>query len=163
MCTMRNHALALFAIALLFRPALTGAEQVLAPAAGDAEIRIGSVMPYTGPLAAYGAIGRTEAAHFDMVNDHGGINGRKVRFISYDDSSAPATATERTRQLIERDQVLLMFGAFGTPANLATRSFLNERRIPQLFVASGSEEWARPTAFPWTMGWQPTYRAEGRI
>jgi branched-chain amino acid transport system substrate-binding protein len=164
MCTTRNHALAApFAIAALFWSALTGAEQVLTPGASDTEIRIGSVMPYTGSLAAFGAIGRTEAAYFDMVNDNGGINGRKVRFISYDDSSDPPTAAERTRQLVEMDEVLLMFGSFGTPSNLATRSYLNDRKIPQLFVASGSEEWADPRAFPWTMGWQPTYRAEGRI
>jgi ABC-type branched-subunit amino acid transport system substrate-binding protein len=154
---------AAFATAVLLWPALTGAEPVSEPAAGDDEIRIGSVMPYTGPLAAFGAIGRAEAAYFDMVNDNGGINGRKVRFISYDDSSDPVSATERTRQLVEMDKVLLMFGSFGTPSNLATRAYLNDSRIPQLFIASGSEEWAKPKAFPWTMGWQPTYRAEGRV
>jgi branched-chain amino acid transport system substrate-binding protein len=154
---------ATFAIAFLLRPALTGAEPVLTPGVSDTEIRIGSVMPYTGSLAAFGAIGRAEAAYFDMVNDKGGINGRKVWFISYDDSSDPTTAAEWTRKLIETDQVLLTFGSFGTPGNLATRSYLNDRKIPQLFVASGSEQLADPRAFPWTMGWQPTYRAEGRI
>ncbi len=98
-----------------------------------------------------------------MVNDNGGINGRKVKFISYDDSSSPATAVEQTRKLIETDKVLLMFGSFGTPSNLATRSYLNDRKIPQLFVASGDNEWGNPKAFPWTMGWQPTFRVEGRI
>jgi branched-chain amino acid transport system substrate-binding protein len=161
---MRNPALAApLVVAALLWPALTGAEQISTPDASDSEIRIGSVMPYTGPLAAFGTIGRAEAAYFDMINDNGGINGRKVRFMSYDDSSDPASAVERTRQLIETDNVLLMFGAFGTPSNLATRSYLNDRKIPQLFVASGSEAWANPKAFPWTMGWQPTYRAEGRI
>ena len=154
---------ATFAIAFLLRPALTGAEPVLTPGVSDTEIRIGSLMPYTGSLAAFGAIGRAEAAYFDMVNDNGGINGRKVWFISYDDSSDPTTAAEWTRKLIETDQVLLTFGSFGTPGNLATRSYLNDRKIPQLFVASGSEQLADPRAFPWTMGWQPTYRAEGRI
>ena len=120
-------------------------------------------MPYTGPLAAFGAIGRAEAAYFDMVNDKGGINGRKVKFISYDDSSNPATAAQQTRKLVETDKVLLMFGSFGTPSNLVTRDYLNEGRIPQLFVASGDSEWANPRAFPWSMGWQPTFRAEGRI
>jgi branched-chain amino acid transport system substrate-binding protein len=164
MRTIANHALAAaFVIAALFWPALTGAEQALTPGVGDSEIRIGSAMPYTGSLAAFGTIGRAEAAYFDMVNDNGGINGRKVRFISYDDSSDPATTAERTRKLVETDNVLLMFGSFGTPGNLATRSYLNGRKIPQLFIASGSEEWANPKAFPWTMGWQPTYRAEGRI
>jgi ABC-type branched-subunit amino acid transport system substrate-binding protein len=131
--------------------------------ASDTEIRIGNLMPYTGALAAYAAIGKAEAAYFDMINDRGGINGRKVRFISYDDNSDPTTALALTRALVERDNVLLMFGSFGTPGNLAVRSFLNERKIPQLFVASGDEELSNPTAFPWTMGWQPSFRAEGRV
>ena len=101
--------------------------------------------------------------NFEMVNDNGGINGRKVRLISYDDSSNPATAVEQTRKLVETDKVQLMFGSFGTPSNLATRNYLNERRIPQIFVASGDNKWANPRAFPWSMGWQPTFRAEGRI
>jgi len=146
-----------WAIAILTRPAVGD------PGAAAPEIRIGNVMPYTGPLAAFGTIGRAEAAYFDMVNDNGGINGRKVRLVSYDDSSDPTTAAEQTRKLVETDQVLLMFGSFGTPSNLATRTYLNQRGIPQLFVASGSEAWANPKAFPWTMGWQPSYRAEGRI
>src|SRR5712675_766775 len=118
-------------------------------------------MPYTGPLAAFATIGKAEAAYFDMVNDNGGINGRKVKLISYDDSSNPATAVEQTRKLIETDKVLLMFGSFGTPSNLATRSYLNDRKIPQLFVASGDNEWGKYEAFPWTMGWQPTFWARG--
>jgi branched-chain amino acid transport system substrate-binding protein len=129
----------------------------------DDEIRIGNLMPYTGALAAFGAIGKAEAAYFDMINDRGGINGRKVRFVSYDNNSDPSTALDLTRGLVERDNVLLMFGSFGTPDNLATRKYLNERNIPQLFVASGEEEWSNPKAFPWTMGWQPSFRAEGRI
>jgi branched-chain amino acid transport system substrate-binding protein len=154
---IKNSILALaFVIAALARPVPSAAEE-------GAEIRIGNVMPYTGSLAAFGAIGRAEAAYFDMVNDNGGINGRKIRFISYDDSSDPGTAAEQTQKLIETDKVLLMFGSFGTPSNLATRPYLNEQKIPQLFVASGSEQWANPQRFPWTMGWQPTYRAEGRI
>jgi branched-chain amino acid transport system substrate-binding protein len=131
-------------------------------AAGD-EIRIGSVMPYTGPLAAFSSIGRAEAAYFAMVNDHGGINGRKLRLISYDDSSDPAAAKEQTQKLVEGDQVRLIFGSFGTVSNLAVRSYLNERSIPHLFVASGDEAWNAPETFPWTMGWQPQSRGEGRI
>ena len=98
-----------------------------------------------------------------MINERGGINGRKIRFISRDDSSNPRTAVEHTSELVEQERVHLMFGSFGTPSNLATRTYLNERNIPQLFVASGDEEWAHPKRFPWTMGWQPTFRAEGRI
>jgi ABC-type branched-subunit amino acid transport system substrate-binding protein len=129
----------------------------------DTEIRIGNIMPYTGPLTAFAAIGKAEAAYFDMINDRGGINGRKIKFISRDDSSNSRMAVEHTIQLVEEENVLLMFGSFGTPSNLATRSYLNEKKVPQLFVASGDEEWANPKRFPWTMGWQPTFRAEGRI
>ncbi|MGH6714460.1 MAG: ABC transporter substrate-binding protein [Bradyrhizobium sp.] len=129
----------------------------------DTEIRIGNIMPYTGPLAAFAAIGRAEAAYFDMINDRGGINGRKIKFISRDDSSNSRMAAEHTSQLVEQENVHFMFGSFGTPSNLATRSYLNEKKVPQLFVASGDEEWAHPKRFPWTMGWQPTFRAEGRI
>ena len=103
-------------------------------------------MPYTGPLAEFAAIGKAEAAYFDMINERGGINGRKVRFISHDDNSDPTVALDLTRGLVERENVLLMFGSFGTPGNLAVRGFLNERKIPQLFVASGAEELSDPKA-----------------
>jgi ABC-type branched-subunit amino acid transport system substrate-binding protein len=139
------------------------AREALAAAVTDTEIRIGNVMPYTGPLAAFSTIGRTEAAYFDMINERGGINGRKLKFISYDDSSDPTTALEQTRKLVETDKVVLIFGSFGTPGNLAARSYLNQQKIPQLFLASGDEEWSNPAKFPWTMGWQPAFRAEGRI
>ncbi|SDS77593.1 ABC transporter substrate-binding protein [Bradyrhizobium canariense] len=129
----------------------------------DTEIRVGNLMPYTGALAAFGAIGKAEAAYFARINEHGGINGRKVRFISYDDHSDPSAALDLTRGLVERDDVLLMFGSFGTPGNIAVRKFLDERQIPQLFVASGDEEWSNPKAFHWAMGWQPSFRSEGRI
>ena len=127
------------------------------------EIRVGNVMPYTGSLAGFGAIGKAEAAYFEMVNERGGINGRKVKFISYDGSSDGVTAVEQTHKLVETDNVLLMFGSFGTPVNMATRNYLNERKTPQLFIASGDREWSNPKAYPWTMGWQPTFRSEGRI
>ena len=150
-------------MAIILWPGFTNADLISDGGVSDSEIRIGNVMPYTGPLAAFGAIGKAEAAYFDMVNDSGGINGRKVKFTSYDDSSNPATAVEQTRKLVETDKVLLMFGSFGTSSNLATRRYLNERKTPQLFVASGDNGWANPGAFPWSMGWQPTFRAEGRI
>ena len=146
--------------AALLAPMAVSAQQSTAP---DAEIRVGNLMPYTGALAAFATIGRAEAAYFDMLNERGGINGRKVKFISVDDSGNSREATERPRQLVEQEKVLLMFGSFGTPDNLATRQYLNERKIPQLFVASGGEEWAHPRTFPWTMGWQPAFRAEGRV
>src|SRR6516165_12235590 len=129
----------------------------------DNEIRIGNLMPYTGSLQAFGSIGKAEAAYFDMINERGGINGRKLRFISYDDNSDPTTALDLTRGLVERDNVLLMFGSFGTPGNLAVRRYLNENQVPQLFVASGDEQLSNPSLYPWTMGWQPPARAVGRI
>ena len=145
---------------ILWTSATVGAPVLDSP---DTEIRIGTVMPYTGELAAFGAIGRAEAAYFEMVNDRGGINGRAIRLISYDDRSRPANALDLTRTLVESDHVLLVFGSFGTPGNLAVRKYLNEKRVPQLFVASGDDAWADPKSFPWTMGWSPPFRIEGRI
>jgi branched-chain amino acid transport system substrate-binding protein len=136
---------------------------LLDDSAASGEIRIGSVMPYTGPLAAFSSIGRAEAAYFAMVNDRGGVNGRKLTLISYDDSSDPLAAKEQTQKLVESDQVRLIFGSFGTASNFAVRPYLNEHRIPHLFVASGDEAWNAPETFPWTMGWQPQSRGEGRI
>ncbi|MFL6836029.1 MAG: ABC transporter substrate-binding protein [Bradyrhizobium sp.] len=150
-------------VAALFASAPLAAQQASDAGVTDNEIRIGNIMPYTGPLAAFATIGRAEAAYFDMINERGGINGRKIKFISLDDISNPRMALEQTRHLVEKENVLLMFGSFGTPSNLATRVYLNDQKIPQLFVASGDEEWAHPKKFPWTMGWQPSFRAEGRI
>ncbi|KJC60866.1 branched-chain amino acid ABC transporter substrate-binding protein [Bradyrhizobium sp. LTSPM299] len=158
--TQTALSISLFLAALF---AATPSRAQPAPAAADNDIRVGNIMPYTGPLAAFATIGRAELAYFDMINARGGINGRKIRFISVDDSSNPKTALEQTRDLVETQNVLLMFGSFGTPDNLATRTYLNDKKVPQLFVASGDEEWAHPKAYPWTMGWQPTFRAEGRI
>ena len=164
MWRMATNALAmLLLVELTVAPGITDADEVLDIGTSDTDIRIGNIMPYTGLLAAFATIGRAEGAYFDMVNDNGGINGRKVRFISYDDSSNPATAVELTRTLVENDKVLLTFGSFGTPSNLATRSYLNDHKIPQLFVASGDNEFANPKAFGWTMGWQPPFWVEGRI
>jgi branched-chain amino acid transport system substrate-binding protein len=150
-------------LALVIALTSLNAMQLTDRSTGDDEIRIGNLMPYTGPLAEFAAVGKAEAAYFDMINARGGINGRKLRFISVDDNSDPTVALDLTRSLVEKENVLLMFGSFGTPGNLAVRSFLNERKIPQLFVASGEEELSNPKAFPWTMGWQPSFRAEGRI
>jgi branched-chain amino acid transport system substrate-binding protein len=155
--------IAVVVAALIWTSGSLMAAPVLDASAADSEIRVGNVTPYTGPLAGFGAIGKAESAYFDMINARGGINGRKIRFISYDDSSDPRTALEQTRKLVEQDKVLLMFGSFGTPGNFAVRPYLNENKIPQLFVASGDQEWNRPKAFPWTMGWQPPFRAEGQI
>jgi branched-chain amino acid transport system substrate-binding protein len=164
MWRITGNALAiLLLVGMIVAPRAADADEVPVAATNDTELRIGNIMPYTGLLAAFATIGKAEAAYFDMVNDNGGVNGRKVRFISYDDSSDPATAIELTRRLVETDKVRLMFGSFGTPSNLATRSYLNDRKIPQLFVASGDGRFANPKTFGWTMGWQPPFWVEGRI
>jgi branched-chain amino acid transport system substrate-binding protein len=150
-------------IAALLLLAASSRDAVVADEVLDLDIRIGNVMPYTGELAAFATIGKAEAAYFDMINAEGGINGRKVKFISYDDSADPVTTEEQTKKLVETDNVLLMFGSFGTPENRAVRSYLNERKVPQLFLASGDDEWNHPRAFPWTMGFPPSFRSEGRI
>src|SRR5207302_8038864 len=160
---MQTRVRTLIALVLALASLSAISEQVRAPGVTDTEIRIGNVMPYSGSLAVFGAIGKAETAYFEMINEHGGINGRKVRFISYDDKSDPSAALDLTRGLIEQDDVLLMFGSFGTPGNFAVRTYLNERQIPQLFVASGDDHLSDPSLFPWTMGWQPSIREEGRI
>jgi ABC-type branched-subunit amino acid transport system substrate-binding protein len=153
----------LLAIAVALASLGAASERVREQGVADDEIRIGNLMPYSGGLAFFGAIGKAEAAYFEMINERGGINGRKVRFISYDDRSDPASALSLTRGLVEQDNVLLMFGSFGTPGNFAVRNYLNKRQIPQLFVASGDDYLCDPSMFPWTMGWQPSFREEGRI
>jgi len=153
----------LVAIVLAVTALSAVSERVREQGVTDTEIRIGNLMPYSGNLEVFGAIGKAEAAYFEMINERGGISGRKVGFISYDDKSNPVTALELTRRLIEEDDVLLMFGSFGTPGNFAVRSYLNERQIPQLFIASGDDHLSDPSLFPWTMGWQPSFREEGRI
>jgi branched-chain amino acid transport system substrate-binding protein len=129
----------------------------------DTEIRIGNLMPYSGQLEIFGAIGKAQAAYFEMINERGGVNGRKIRFMSYDDLSDPANALDLARILVEIDNVLLMFGSYGTPGNLAIRKYLNEKQVPQLFFVSGDQHLTEPSVYPWTMGWQPSYREEGRI
>jgi branched-chain amino acid transport system substrate-binding protein len=129
----------------------------------DNEITIGNIMPYSGPASAYSVIGQFEAAYFKYINEHGGINGRKVNFITYDDSYSPPKAVENARRLVEGDHVFLIFNSLGTPSNSAIQHYMNEKKVPQLFVASGATKWNDPKDFPWTMGWQPNYQAEARI
>jgi branched-chain amino acid transport system substrate-binding protein len=131
--------------------------------ASDTEIKIGNIMPYSGPASAYGVIGKTEAAYFNKINAEGGINGRKINFISYDDGYSPAKAVEQARKLVESDEVLLVFNPLGTPSNTAIEKYMNARKVPQLFVATGATKWNEPKEFPWTMGWQPSYQSEARI
>jgi branched-chain amino acid transport system substrate-binding protein len=139
------------------------AEKKYDPGASDTEIKIGNIMPYSGPLSAYALIGRTEAAFFKKLNDEGGINGRKINFISYDDAFSPPKTVEQARKLVESDEVLLIFQSLGTPTNSAIQKYLDIKRVPQLFVATGATKFGDPKNFPWTMGWQPTYQTEGRI
>jgi ABC-type branched-subunit amino acid transport system substrate-binding protein len=131
--------------------------------ATDTEITIGNIMPYSGPASAYGVIGKTEAAYFKMINDAGGINGRKINFISYDDGYSPPKTVEQARKLVESDEVLLIFNPLGTPPNSAIHKYMNSKKVPQLFVATGATKWNDSKDFPWTMGWQPSYQSEARI
>jgi len=131
--------------------------------ASDTEIKIGNVDAYSGPASAYGIIAKTEEAYFKMINDQGGINGRKINFISYDDGYSPPKTVEQTRKLIESDEVFLIFNGLGTPTQTAVQKYQNTKKVPQLFVATGASKWNDPKAFPWTMGWQPSYRVEARI
>ncbi|MDB5652623.1 MAG: branched-chain amino acid transporter substrate-binding protein [Tardiphaga sp.] len=131
--------------------------------ATDTEIKIGNIIPYSGPASAYGMIGKTEAAYFRMINDRGGINGRKINFISYDDGYSPPKAVEQVRKLVESDEVLVVFGPLGTPSNTAIQKYLNGKKVPQLFVATGATKWNDPANFPWTIGWQPSYQSEAQI
>jgi branched-chain amino acid transport system substrate-binding protein len=133
------------------------------PGVSDTEIKIGNINPYSGPASSYGVIGKTEAAYFNKINADGGINGRKINFISYDDSYSPPKTVEQARKLVESDGVLLIFQSLGTPPNTAIQKYMNSKRVPQLFVATGATKWNDPQNFPWTMGWQPSYQSEGHI
>ncbi|UPJ59528.1 ABC transporter substrate-binding protein [Bradyrhizobium sp. 192] len=128
--------------------------------ASDGEIKIGNIMPYSGPASAYGVIGKTEEAYFRKINAEGGINGRKINFISYDDAYSPPKTVEQARKLVESDEVLLIFNSLGTPPNSAIQKYMNSKKVPQLFVATGATKWNDPKEFPWTMGWQPNYQSE---
>ncbi|MDB5632746.1 MAG: branched-chain amino acid transporter substrate-binding protein [Tardiphaga sp.] len=131
--------------------------------ATDTEIKIGNIMPYSGPASSYATIGKTEAAYFKMINEKGGINGRKINFISYDDGYSPPKTVEQARKLVESDEVLLIFNSLGTGNNTAIQKYMNAKKVPQLFVSTGAAKWNDPKNFPWTMGWQPSYQVEARI
>jgi branched-chain amino acid transport system substrate-binding protein len=131
--------------------------------ASDTEIKIGNIMPYSGPASAYGVIGKTEEAYFRKINAEGGINGRKINFVSYDDAYSPPKTVEQARKLVESDEVLVIFNPLGTPPNSAIQKYLNQKKVPQLFVATGATKWNDPQNFPWTMGWQPNYQSETTI
>src|SRR5260221_5546953 len=144
--------------AILASPA--AAQKKYDPGASDTEIKIGNIMAYSGPASAYGEIGKVEVAYFNKVNAEGGINGRTINFISYDDGYSPPKTVEQARKLVESDEVLLIFNSLGTPSNTAIQRYMNAKKVPQLFVATGATKWNDPQHFPWTMGWQPNYQSK---
>src|SRR3979409_2403568 len=154
---------AAFTTALIASVAISGtalAQKKYDTGATDTEIKIGNIMPYSGPASAYGVIGKTEEAYFRKINAEGGINGRKISFVSYDDGYSPPKTVEQARKLVESDEVLLIFNSLGTAMNSAIQKYLNTKKVPQLFVATGATKWNDPKEFPWTMGWQPNYQSE---
>jgi branched-chain amino acid transport system substrate-binding protein len=161
-----NLRLGAFAAALALLAASSSgalAQKKYDTGASDTEIKIGNIMPYSGPASAYGVIGKTSEAYFRKINAEGGINGRKINFISYDDAYSPPKTVEQARKLVESDEVLLVFNPLGTPPNTAIQKYLNTKKVPQLFVATGATKWNDPKNFPWTMGWQPNYQSEAAI
>lgn len=160
---IRQFRLAILGVALAMAGGATFAQKKYDPGADDKEIKIGNLNPYSGPASAYGAIGKAIGAYFDKVNAEGGINGRKVKYISLDDGYNPAKSVEQARKLVEEDEVLLVFQPLGTPSNSAIHKYMNTKKVPQLFVATGATKWGDPKGFPYTMGWQPNYQSEGKI
>jgi branched-chain amino acid transport system substrate-binding protein len=163
MAATRGILMASLVLGLIAATNPAAAQKKYDPGASDSEIKIGNIMPYSGPLSAYALIGRTQAAFFTKINAEGGVNGRKINFISYDDGFSPPKTVEQARKLVESDEVLLIFQSLGTPTNNAIRPYMNAKKVPQLFVATGATQFGDRKNFPWTMGWQPTYQTEGRI
>src|SRR5882757_4644532 len=166
MSKMRSHAVAFALLVSLAGPC--GIQPVFAEkkydvGASDTEIKLGNIVPYSGPASAFGSVGKVQAGFFRMINDQGGINGRKINYISYDDAYSPAKAVEQARKLVENDEVLAMFAVLGTASNSAVQKYLNAKKVPQLFVVSGATRWNDPKNFPWTIGYLPSYQAEARI
>src|ERR1700733_7207719 len=156
----RRRALTL-AGATLATPAIAQTKQ--APGVTDTELLIGQTMPYSGPASSYAPIGKVEVAYFDMINGQGGINGRKIKLLSLDDGYSPPKTVEQTRKLVEEEGVACIFQQLGTPCATATRKYLNSRKVPQIFVASGATQFGDPQNYPWTIGWQVSYQIEGRV
>jgi len=163
MSTINRRTFAAASAALVFAPYIARADKKYDPGVTDKEIKLGHTNPYSGPLSAYGTIGKAIAAYWTMVNDKGGINGRKIDFISYDDGFVPSKTVEMVRKLVESDQVFAIYQLLGTPTNTVVQKYLNQKKVPQLFVATGASKWGDPKHFPWTMGWQPDYATEGAI
>src|ERR1700753_3662862 len=141
----------------------TYAQKKYDPGATDTEIKIGQTLPFSGPASAYASIGKTQAAYFNMINAQGGVNGRKINLIQYDDGYSPPKAVDQVRKLVENDEVLFMYQMIGTPSNAAVQKYLNTKKVPQLFAATGASRFTDPKNFPWTLGFNPSYVVEGRI
>jgi branched-chain amino acid transport system substrate-binding protein len=166
MLSRQQLRIAVFSTAVIAFAATAGsalAQKNYDTGATDTEIKIGNIMPYSGPASAYGVIGKTEEAYFKKINSEGGINGRKINFVTYDDGYSPPKAVEQARKLVESDEALLVFNSLGTANNTAIQKYMNSKKVPQLFVATGATKWNDPKDFPWTMGWQPSYQSEARI
>ena len=157
------HLATATALTLALSVSAANAQKKYDPGASDTEIKVGQTMPFSGPASAYSSIGKTQAAYFKMINDQGGINGRKINLIQYDDAYSPPKAVEQIRKLVESDEVLLTFQIIGTPVNAAVQKYLNSKKVPQLFAATGASRFTDPKNFPWTMGYNPNYFVEGRI
>ena len=160
---LHKRTLFVAALALVTAGSAALAQKKYDPGADDKEIRVGAIHPYSGPASAYGTIGKAIGAYFDKVNAEGGINGRKIKYIGLDDGYNPAKTVEQARKLVEEDEALVVFNPLGTPPNTAIQKYMNTKKVPHLFVATGATKWGDPKNFPWTMGWQPTYQAEGSI
>src|SRR5580693_5815596 len=163
---MRNsifHFVTATAVAIALSASSASAQKKYDPGATDTEIKIGQTVPFSGPASAYATIGKAQAAYFKMINDQGGINGRKINLIQYDDAYSPPKAVEQVRKLVESDEVLLTFQIIGTPSNAAVQKYLNSKKVPQLFAATGASKFTDPKNFPWTLGFNPNYFVEGRI
>ena len=159
----RRTILAAAPSALVFAALPARAAKQYGPGATDTEIKIGNTCFYSGPASSYSTIGKSMAAYYKMINDQGGLNGRKINFISYDDAYSPPKTVEMTRKLVEEDEILLDAGPLGTPTNSAIWHYMNQKKVPQLFVSTGATKWDDPKGHPWTIGWQPNYQSEGRI
>lgn len=158
-----SRSLAILGTALALQMAGTGASLAQDTGVTDQEIRIGNIMPYSGPASAFSVIGKIEAAYFDMINAQGGVNGRRIAFLSYDDGYSPPKTVEQVRKLVESDQVFLLFNIVGTPGNAAIQKYTNARKVPHIFISSGSSRWNDPADFPWSMSWWPSFKDEARI
>src|SRR6201746_2488500 len=163
---MRNgffHLITASAVAIALSASSAFAQKKYDTGATDTEIKVGQTVPFSGPASAYATIGKAQAAYFKMINDQGGVNGRKINLIQYDDAYSPPKTVEQVRKLVESDEVLVTFQIIGTPGNAAVQKYLNTKKMPQLFAATGASRFTDPKNFPWTMGFNPNYQSEGRI